>query len=275
MDLFGKQSYEELDFVTKLTEPVTFSLFDIIVNDLPNEIEMSGKDVLSSLREGYYGISFHSSEIIRQFLTNHIPFLEALKNKGLIASYNICDPWGGKPLPESDMDNFDYSELLLWTEKFFTLEITNINDRLITSENRIICDIEDLKYQFKVKIKKNPEYFASKDFADIPKSITYNIFNYWGITNQLRDKKEKNRVKELIEIIEPSVPNNINHLTNAITRKIINNDWNIKNIDIMFKIRRWIIGYINCGRQSDLNNIVRLKLLTYNKLPIYSFEETI
>jgi hypothetical protein len=64
-------------------------------------------------------------------------------------------------------------------------------------------------------------------------------------------------------------------LQTHIGRIVYDNTWNIKNVDLIIKLLKWIKSYAKNGDAYSLANISKLKCMTHKKNPIYSMEEVV
>jgi hypothetical protein len=86
-------------------------------------------------------------------------------------------------------------------------------------------------------------------------------------------------LSDLLECKENSRSRAVNKkariLQTHITRLIHENTWNIKNVDLIIKLLKWIKSYAKNGDAYSLANISKLKCMTHKKNPIYSMEEVV
>lgn len=62
----------------------------------------------------------------------------------------------------------------------------------------------------------------------------------------------------------------------SLVKDIIRNDeWCIRNADLVFKIAEWTNQYMNEEKIHAITNLTKLKCMTHRKSPIYSMEESV
>lgn len=54
-----------------------------------------------------------------------------------------------------------------------------------------------------------------------------------------------------------------------------NNEWQIKDADLMMSFSNWVFQYTISGNLAALTNITKLKIMTHKQQPIYSIKETV
>lgn len=244
MGIFNDKSYDDLDWLSKATEPIDSHIDDIIAF-LPDskEIDFDFFLMLSS-RSEYFAYSEIRINIIVDFL------LKASTNTNVYQSFY-------------DLAHDQKREIM----KCFAFETEG--NPLLDFEKKTIHGgtIIFKKISNVLSEKQQNKILGSKGIYSVK---TINLRNF-----------DTKRAKEIIELIDISgVVKNVrsaNSVQKMLVTKLsdlfIKNEWKIKNTELADKVGLWITSYIVDGNLSAYTNFCKLKVMTHKNDPIYSMEE--
>ena len=235
MDLFGEKKYEDLDLLTKMIEPVTWSALDVLAN-MPNEVVVPHEDILASVR-----------------LSRNIEF------------NNL---WESLVLAKTPLGNFKERDFL--RSRFELVAdpdiIVNLEDNTVTGGNiRIVktggeVTEEELTKQLK-EAGWRDSYNLMFNGNDETIERLREILDLFG-TEVANNALKKRNISQLS-----------NGIYSAFKDVMRNNRWNIRSVDLAHKVCRWMQVYIKDGNLAAMRNFCLLKAATHRGYPIYEIDE--
>lgn len=245
MSIFEDKHYEEMDWLSQAVEPVNSNLQNIL-NEMPDIITID-YNILSS-----YIKSNNSTyvQISKKNLIQHAmhSLNNSLYNKLCGLSWDIMDAISRSYNMESANN--------------FTL---NIEEKTL-SNNIVITKIENQLSDDLIK----------RNWGQSAISNTGYSINNW-------DYKRANEIFRILEgsktcSLEKALKTKSSYkkkrfLVNRLREIFKDDSWYIKNEELCNKLCKWITYYINTGNTGAMANIYKLKVMTYNKVGIYSIQE--
>lgn len=236
MDLFGDKQYDQLDWLTKTVEPITWSTLDKL-NALPDSFDISIEDI---------------KRVMVRYGTTSL-YLPAL----LSDAYAAHDPTiNFKSQNEHDFIDSHYSIKLIDEPKV----------------NFLTNTIEDGEIKI-VKTKRElTEEEIKSHLGNEGESYLYNNLNIEVDTmprmNEILD------LMECPAGIKKKIPAAKRNVLVSRYREIMSNlEWNIRDVDLSNKVAVWITQYVNDGNLAAFTNFCRLKAITHRNYPIYKLED--
>jgi len=241
MGIFDDKVYEEMDFVSQLTEPV-FNPLDKKLQQLPDEIIIDGFETIwPYIREGYGGPrSLQKDEILKTIIEK--------------AGFGRVS-WE------------DRRALL----KCFDVEINVEDDATLDLEKKQLSGLTIRIFKIKDRFEEEEALKSlGKDGLDRMRSVVWQ----WRCV-------PVERVNEILEYMDlrearkfRSVRKKLIGLSNALANIMSTNQWRIRDIDLSNKVIDWIRLYLVNGNGAALVNFCKFKMLTHQSdNPIYSIEE--
>lgn len=174
--------------------------------------------------------------------------------------------------------NHMLSEIKASKEECELLQIIGYTNfyKIIIAPNTII-DIDEQKIIGHIAIVKYKESLSDDDIKEL--LPTLNSFHDLRLSRMTAKNTYVNELLDLLECKEARRSTSVNKkasvLQNHITKMLHENTWNIKNVDLVIKLLKWIKSYVKNGDAYSLANISKLKCMTHKKNPIYSMEEVV
>lgn len=234
--LFTDREFEAMDWLSKTIQPYTCSLNNII-EKIPDEVFLSEREILDlARRTGQY--NFSAIDLMR------------LLNIFSDNDYNIISKYMASSLIND------------------ILEITPIDNDSIDTPFCVL--------------KKNKQFLKDEDLLHFVSSRLGTIARIYqhGWHNRENKNRRKKRIGEILGIIglaKKEIPRGIYAIEDKIFDElrtlILDNKWNIRNIDLMMNMVNWIFEYIENENLAALRNVTILKCMTHSGNPIYSMEE--
>jgi hypothetical protein len=234
MDLFGEKKYEELDLLTKMIEPVTWSALDVL-SQLPDKVKVPNETILKSVGR-YRRIEFN-------------------------------DLWEELVLRKTPLNSWRDRDFLRERFQFETEGelIVNLLDNTVTGELFIVKHAAEVTEAELTELLKNSGWSAHYNLNFEQREEVFarlrEILDLIG-TEKARETLKKRTLNQLTEGLFRSY------------RDIMqNNTWNIRSIDLSNKACRWMSLYIGEGNLAAMRNFCLLKAATHRGYPIYQLDE--
>jgi len=235
MDLFGEKKYEDLDLLTKMIEPVTWSALDILAS-LPDEVVVPDEDILASVRLSR-GVEFN--DLWERLVLNKSPLNNHKERDFLRSRYSM----------EADPDI-----------------IVNLEDNTVSGGcvRLIKTGAEVSEEEITKQLKEagwRDTYTLMFSGDDETIARIREILDLFG-TEVANNALKKRNISQLS-----------NGIYSAFKDVMRNNRWNIRSVDLANKVCRWMQVYIKDGNLAAMRNFCLLKAATHRGYPIYEIDE--
>lgn len=235
MDLFGEKKYEELDLLTKMIEPVTWSVLDVFAK-LPDEVEISSETII---------------ELINTF--QRIDFKDLWEK--LILGQNKLNDWR-----ERDFLRSRFAFKIDGDLEINTKEKTVTGGKLYIVKTSLEVSEAELTELLKNSGWADPYYMSVPNRPDC-------IERAREILDLIGNEKSEAALKKR------SANQLSEGLYRSYKYVMRNNLWNIRSIDLSNKICKWITFYIRDGNLAAMRNFCLVKAATHRGYPIYQIDE--
>lgn len=247
MSSLRDKAYEELDYLSQITE-VVISPENELLASFPNRVELSLDIIIDHITISWYGPA-------GSYMLDKIRLLEDISTR---------------------KNGADQTDLLTNIESYFTFEISpdfelDIEGRKITGSIFLVKtqpQLEDhLALKFAVYRGLGQLVIGDWPSKDLKLRI-YNVLNVFDpkLGDQWISSLKKNRItyKEM------------ETLKDAYKKAILDNQWRIRDTNIIVKIADWIDEYLqDKPNNKGLVNLLKLKIMVDRGMPIYSIEEVV
>ncbi|NVM33968.1 MAG: hypothetical protein HWN81_00130 [Candidatus Lokiarchaeota archaeon] len=242
MGIFDDKVFDDMDFVSKLCEPV-FNPLDEKLAKLPNEFTLDNKTILKLVSNGWDGpASITKENIIKLLMAKELDDYNSIR-------------WE------------DRNQLI----ESFDIEFNIDENAVLDLENKTSDGIQ-------IRIFKIRERFEEKDALKLLGS--HELGNFRQLLYNWRDIPVE-RINEIIDHIglsevrkKRSARQKLRGLYSALGEIMKNNEWNIRDVELSNKVVKWIILYLKTGNGAALVNFCKFKMLTHKtENPIYSIDE--
>jgi len=250
MKLYRDKVWEEMDWLTKAVEPYVFTPFKLFGNILPRH-QITEEMIENIVVNG--DLTIDQDSLLMQYVTtynkdffNGQKTLEDhvyayLKNK----MHGVWEPFRGISISFDITDGayYDITSQKLNGEVYINVNFNPPNDDVI----------KEYVPQFV------SHYLSSEiDYIDkIPYKRLLEINSILGVK-----KTEKTKSYKKLKA----------HMRSRIREIFENDEWKIRNLDLIMFFTAWLRDYLATGNQKALINISTLKFMTHNGNPIYSME---
>jgi hypothetical protein len=123
---------------------------------------------------------------------------------------------------------------------------------------------DDISTEIIVEILRRESNHVMRGNITLRESNISRIKKIYDIIKNPEDKKFKSSL---------TVTNMYYKLEHIIDMLIVNDTWQIRNVDLVVNLPKWIRDYATIGNLPSLVNLTKLKIMTHSKLPIYSIKE--
>jgi hypothetical protein len=234
MGIFDDKKFEQLDWMTQITEVIESDLNTILAK-LPDVIDVNADFLVKNMSSGTI---LYTNDIIRPIIRN---------------------------LTEKDL-SWDEENMLSRCFKFTTSPNAEYNFEANTLEGSITltkveATFSDEELQ-KMMGRKGITAVCNVDFGDAnewPLVRLNEILDILGDSEQY--KRNRSYRKKMWQI------------ENRLKEIFAGNEWRIRDMNLADQIGRWIVSYIEDGNLSALTNLCKLKVMTHSSMPIYSMVE--
>ncbi len=238
MSIFGDKSYDDLDDISKLIEPLKSSLQDIFV-ELPEKVEID----------------------VSWFAKNYPAHIGNIYRDSIISDFI------------SKYTELDGNEMnILYNMYKFTAEFTDKeNPQIVMNTEKGTQEGGELwigKKDFTIEEEVLVSYYQE---------FIYNHFRNYLSINKDVSKQRFNEVAEIFDIDEILRSKGLKDKQHALCKHLKSNiqncSLNIKDVDLIKRLCWWITAYITGDSQSAYRNMVLLKIQTHDGDAIYSIKE--
>ncbi len=234
MGIFDDKKFEQLDWMTQVTETIDSELNGLLAR-LPDEKTFDMLSLLALL-DNSYSLSISSGNLVRQMLHQ----IEPSKYLDYLEEARLCECF---KFERSDQVELDF-DMMKMTGYVKLVKITK------TLED------EDLQ---KMMGHKGLEAFRNNNYSETMCGRANEILD---LIDAHKDGARSRSVKKKIKAIRE-------RLKTVFTT----NEWRIRDMDLADKVCLWCRDYITTGNLAALMNLAKLKVMTHNNMPIYSIEE--
>lgn len=236
MSLFQDKKFEELDWLSQITETIESDI-NTILAAMPDEIQLTYEDVAEIFTDGYCSTRRLTAD---KFLKN------ILRRTCTAKDIN---------LPYEDENNI----VSCFSFEVADNTIFNVEDQTLTGAISLV------KHKFTFD-----EEFLQKGMGKDAE------FLYWTkISRSPSRAREIARLLD-VNVSQEILRSNRrlgSFITNTMRRILATNEWRIRSTDLANKACNWIQRYIEDNCKASYSNFCRLKVMTHSGGPIYSIEE--
>lgn len=259
MAFFEDKTYTDMDWLNKAIEPYDWSELNRF-HSIPERIEIQVKDVLQILKHEFFVEP-------QKFRASNAGYYRSIDNRSIDAHWfinGLIPQYIEQYIPINELSTIQDVRTDLFLNKF-KLEMDEIQIDLAT---------QTITGNITIVRQNIPEHKIPETIASIMDHLFY--FN-----NHL-EKDSLNRMKEIIDIIGiPDTDRSVlrsssktsYYLTDRLKKIVIEDEWRIKSVELLFKMMSWIRSYVAYGNLAALTNFTKLKCMTHKNVAIYSMEE--
>ena len=233
MGVFDDKKFEQLDWMTQMTETIDSSLNELLAR-LPERTEIDSKTLLNQLGSSYLTLSI--SSVVRELTKNHIKSNLSYDEQQTIDN---CFKF------ETDGEIELNAETQSVSGKIYLVKVVPT-----------LAD-EDLQGMMGAK--------GIEAVGNLTRNCALNFDRLNEILDILGNCAEAMRCK--------SGKKKVRAIQDRLRKVFSTNEWRIRDMDLSNKVGYWIWNYVQDGNLADLTNLCKLKVMTHNNMPIYSVEE--
>jgi hypothetical protein len=233
MDIFGDKNYEELDWLTKTVEPITYSVNDKL-STMPRIMVFNIEDIRNII--GIYDLSLEGNSAFKHMLMSN-----------------------GIRLTNEEIDEIRpcYKLVADGEDVRINFETGKVSGGEIRMEKIKECWTED-ELKLKLGVKGGKQLVHGLDHGKCSLERINEILDLMGDNIGTRKRTVKSKISDLISTHEKIMKDNL---------------WNIRNVDLSNKVGLWIQQYLEDGNLAAMTNFCKLKAITHRGYPIYAIEE--
>jgi hypothetical protein len=238
MSIFKDPKFENLDWLTQITETIESDANDIL-SALPEKIQITYEKVDEILGNSWR-VQIDSDSIVRQMIRHYIDNSEKQITISFEQMSSITNCFS---LEMSDEVIIDLEEKTMIGEIFLVKNIATFDDDFLQKtmgQNGI------------------SRYISTISFSASASRLNHvlELLGYSGA--DMRTKSIKTKKRQLIT---------------TLTKIFKNNEWRVRDTALADRACRWIKLYAEDGNLAAFNNFCRLKVMTHSGGPIYSIGE--
>lgn len=237
MDIFGDKQYENMDWVIKAIEPITFSMSDLIPT-LPDKYVVNTVDQVERLLKRLsYSTSVNVTMVFNMMLEDHAINLTDFQRKHAE----------------------DFYKLYIDGEATVNMEDRTMKGSMVLEKIKNAYTEDDLKQAMEeIPYDEIRGWFRHEDEETVAQARLQEILDLCGD----REGMQKRSLAKKHESLK------------VFYKKILKeNKWNIRSVDMAIKIARWIRLYVEKGDMAAMTNFCRVKAMTHRGYPIYELED--
>lgn len=235
MSLFQDKKFEELDWLSQITETIDSSINNAL-SAMPEEITLTYQEVFEGWSSSFHGRNINTEKFLRTIL------------------YNVCR--------EKNI-NLSYEE----NDKIYGCYVFKVADNTVLNfENQTLTG----QISLVKKVYAFEDEFLQKNMGKGAEQLYWTkISRSPGRAREIAKLLDLNVSPEILK----SSRKLGSFISNTMRRILMNNEWRIRSTDLADKACLWIIAYIEDGCRASYSNFCRLKVMTHSGGPIYSIEE--
>jgi hypothetical protein len=172
-------------------------------------------------------------------------------------------------MKEAGLDKLDRNELSV-AKDLFELE----------EAAQITLDLSNETLSAPIVLLKKKDRFDDLEVQEIAGNLALAHINLGDPRNKHDRSTMISRMNEIMDLIgvtgarqSRSVRTKKHEITKRLRTIFKEDEWRIRNAEIMINAAKWIESYCSWGSQHALMNFTRLKCMTHKGNPIYSMEE--
>lgn len=234
MGVFDDKKFEELDWISQVTEPIDSQLNEIL-GLIPEEIILDFKTFCSMLRDGY-GIDLSTRSAIDYCIKTYCP--------GMNVTYDNLSYLRDQFKFEGASDiTIDFERQVIEGE----LKLVKLSN---TMDEKVLATLLGKEGIYKVSYMNIPQQGLTRanDIMELLGKCEA------GLKSRSERKKRVIIKERLVKLFK-------------------DNEWMIKDTELANKVGVWIYQYITAGNLAAYSNFCRLKVMTHKGQPIYSMQE--
>jgi hypothetical protein len=237
MSLFKDKKFEELDWLSQITETIESDINNML-SEMPDEVDVPLQNLMDVLRQSS-DPKIGRDSLLKDTLRN------LCREKQINLSYEdeakifSCYVFKTVDDPILDIENGTLSGKITLLKKVFAFD----EDFLQKNMGK-----EGIGQLYWLKVSRSPS--RAREIA--------------RLLNVDVSKEVLSSSRKLGRFIAIEVGNILR-----------NNQWRIRNTELADKMCNWIVKYVESGCRASYSNFCRLKVMTHSGGPIYSIEEEI
>jgi len=236
MGVFDDAKYDELDWLSKATEPIEARV-NVVIASLPAEIEIDFKTVKEVASSGYKSLNMTKDGLVETSLKQNSEF------------YNFSLSY-----QERDMLYSCYE---------------------LRIEENTIVDFETGSIHGSIKLIKVKNTFDNKELEKIFGLEGLERISRMTVTQESMSRVNEvlgilGKCDEAL--MTKSFRNKRRGVYIRVKAILATNEWNIRDVELASQIGLWIFDYVVDGNIAAFRDLCRLKVMTHKGFPIYSME---
>jgi hypothetical protein len=235
MGVFDDKKFEQLDWMTQITETIESDLNEILAQ-LPDRVDFNTRDILS--HAGSYSSFSISADNVVHDLVQGLPGKRRLSWE---ESRKICECFRFESSEDLEVD-------LGAGTMVGTLTLVKFIPTLPDEELQSLMGGSGIQNVGRINFAENWPLDRMNEMLDVLGKC---------------EEAQKNR----------SYKKKIHRLKARLKEIFTTNEWRIRDMELADKIGTWVAEYISTGNLAALTNLCKLKVMTHNNMPIYSIEE--
>lgn len=234
MGVFDDKKFEQLDWMTQITETIESKLNEVLVG-LPDRFVVDGKRLGEQMgNSAYFGLSVDS--VIYDLMYGvHTATQFTYDERQMIIN---CFRFESDPVIEFSATTGEIKGTIVLVKHTPTLSDEQLQNIM---GHKGINQIAHIALD-------DPNFDHMNEILDI-------------LGNCEAEKRNRSFNKKLRRI------------TDRMGEIFKNNEWRIRDMELADRIGGWVAQYIVHGNLAALTNLCKLKIMTHNNMPIYSMEE--
>lgn len=237
MGVFDDKKFEELDWVSQITEGIESELNGLLTN-LPDKLELDYSYV-SSMLDGRDSPTLTVESVVRHLVSI---------------------------TPKSKAVSWDDQRTII---NCFVLETEGNSIALDLSNHTLTGKIFLVKHRSTLSDDVLQAKMGRNGLSMLTRIHWNNVVGAVGRANEILELLEVK--KELLN--SRSTRQKTKTLHDKLEKILSNNEWRIRDTELADKIGYWIADYISSGNLAAFSNFCKLKVMTHQGGPIYSIEE--
>lgn len=237
MGVFDDKKFEQLDWMTQITETIESELNGLLAR-LPDRIEFNAEQVGECV-SSWSHFSIQIDSVVRDMMHKHLTYdLSWEEEKKVIQ----CFKWEASPILEYDA------------------EIDKLTGKIALIKTVPTLSDEELQAFMG---EKGIEEVRMLDLGDAENWNLERINEILDVLSKCDDEKRNRSYRKKMKRIELRL------------KEIFStNEWRVRDMELANRIGKWIVKYIEDGNLAALTNLCKLKIMTHDgNTPIYSMEE--
>jgi hypothetical protein len=234
MGVFSDNKFEQLDWMTQITETIESELNTLLAK-LPDRLELDVARIRANADSHHF--SLRVFDVVNTMLSNFPERRKlAWQEENLLCG---CFKFEASPDLELDLEAGTLSG---------SLALVKIVPTFTDEELQPLMGLRGIQKLSDLTRDKDRPIERVNEMLDILGSC---------------EEAQKNK----------SYQKKIGRLINRLGEIFTTNEWRIRDTALANRVGVWIAEYINAGNLAALTNLCKLKVMTHSNMPIYSIEE--